>query len=243
MSNEEKQKNEKENLSQSKNELDNITLVEEKNEDVQKVDSSHLLIKNARYEIAEEYREALDLEMLEERYSDIFEKYDYIVGDISRDQLRLRGFYEDNNDRVPVDMKISTLEDYLAEYCNFGCQYFVLKRLDPKKNFKPYKKDKKSNNKKKSFNKKGSKRNNKNSTKQSNKNKKGRGKAKKNQEKKGGADKGSNHQSKFSKQSFVKKERGGNSGKKPDKSDSKEVRSVTDKKGKEKFQIRKNKQE
>ena len=76
--------------------------------------------------------------MLENRYTEFFEKYDYIVGDLSREALRLRGFYADHQRKVPVDMRISYLEDYLAEFCNFGCPYFVLKRLAPKKHFKPY---------------------------------------------------------------------------------------------------------
>ena len=31
------------------------------------------------------------------RYSDILDKYDYIVGDYGYDQLRLKGFYKDSN--------------------------------------------------------------------------------------------------------------------------------------------------
>ena len=243
MSNETKQKNEKEELSQTNKDVDNITFAEDESKYVQKVDSSHLLIKNARYEIIEDYREAIDLEMLEKRYSNIFEKYDYIVGDISRDQLRLRGFYKNDNDRVPVDMKIFSLEDYLAEYCNFGCRYFVLKRLDPKKNFKPYKKNKKSNRGKKPSYKKGSKKNDKRSKKRTSRNKSGSGTPKKNRSKKSSQksnNKLSSNQQKKSKQNFVKKERRNDSEKKTNESKSKEGRSMTDKK--ERFQIKKNKQ-
>ena len=28
------------------------------------------------------------------------------------------------------ETKISTLQDYLYEYCNFGCAHFVLKKAD-----------------------------------------------------------------------------------------------------------------
>ena len=31
------------------------------------------------------------------------------------------------------DFKISRLEDYLLEYCNYGCAYFVLENLQPKR--------------------------------------------------------------------------------------------------------------
>jgi len=241
MSNETKQKNEKEELSQTNKDVDNITFAEDESKYVQKVDSSHLLIKNARYEIIEDYREAIDLEMLEKRYSNIFEKYDYIVGDISRDQLRLRGFYKNDNDRVPVDMKIFSLEDYLAEYCNFGCRYFVLKRLDPKKNFKPYKKNKKSNRGKNPSYKKGSKKNDKRPKKRTSRHKSE--KPKKDRSKKSSQksnNKRSSNQQKKSKQNFVKKERRNDSEKKTNESKSKEGKSMTDKK--ERFQIKKNKQ-
>ncbi|WP_051258486.1 YutD family protein [Atopococcus tabaci] len=100
---------------------------------VERVDKETIKLNGSRYEIVTDYKEALDLDMLEARYSELLEKYDYIVGDISYDKLRLRGFYEDDAKRVPIDMRISSLDDYLLEYCSFGCSYFVLKRLDPKK--------------------------------------------------------------------------------------------------------------
>ena len=57
---------------------------------------------------------------------------DYIVGDWSNEQLRLRGFYKD--DRPVTDAeKISRLEDYLLEYCSYGCAYFVLENQAPKR--------------------------------------------------------------------------------------------------------------
>lgn len=233
MSNEAKIKNrDKEKITQSNNDLDTIAFVEEKDKAIQKIDSSHLMIKDARYEIVEDHKEALDLEVLEQRYSDIFEKYDYMIGDISRNQLRLRGFYEDDNDSVPIDMKISSLEDYLAEYCSFGCPYFVLKRLAPKKNFKPYKKNKNSNRCKKSSHKKRSKKNSKQSNKHSSKNNKGKSTKSRNNNSQ------YNTKQKNSKQNFVKKERKDDSKRGSDKRKSKNVKTVKDDKGKEKFHIK-----
>lgn len=98
---------------------------------VKKLDSEHLLISNEKYKIVKDYREGLDLELLEERYSDFLQKYDYIVGDMSYGKLRLRGFYRDEVKKIPIDMRISYLEDYLLEYCSFGCAYFVLENIDP----------------------------------------------------------------------------------------------------------------
>lgn len=85
-------------------------------------------LQGIKYEILKDYKDGFEAEALTERYSDILKKYDYIVGDWGYDQLRLKGFYRDNNPKASFDTKISTLEDYLYEYCNFGCAYVVLKK-------------------------------------------------------------------------------------------------------------------
>ncbi|GEN49348.1 YutD family protein [Alkalibacterium pelagium] len=105
---------------------------------VKKLDAETLEIAGDKYSIKENYREALDLELLEDRYSDLLEKYDFIVGDMSYGKLRLRGFYHDSNKKAPIDMKIGHLEDYLSEYCSFGCAYFVLESLETKKKQRSY---------------------------------------------------------------------------------------------------------
>lgn len=81
------------------------------------------------YEVIENMKDGFQEEAIKERYSDILAKYDYIVGDWGYEQLRMRGFYQDRNAKAPIDAKISTLDDYLLEYCNFGCAYFVLKKV------------------------------------------------------------------------------------------------------------------
>lgn len=100
---------------------------------VQRIDHSTITISGDKYEIVKDYREAFDAEKLSDRYSPILDKYDYIVADWGYEQLRLKGFFANNNRKVPSDKKINQLEDYLYEYCNFGTPYFVLERLEPKK--------------------------------------------------------------------------------------------------------------
>lgn len=82
------------------------------------------------FEVIENYREAFNQEMFDHRYSEILDRYPYIVGDIGFEQLRLRGFFEDNKKGSEVNKRFSTIQDYLMEYCNFGCAYFVLRRLN-----------------------------------------------------------------------------------------------------------------
>ena len=82
-------------------------------------------VKGRSFEIVKEFRECFDEEAIEARYiEDIFDKYDYIVGDYSAGLLRIKGFFhnnkEDNYKHIP---------DYLNESCAYGCPFYILKRL------------------------------------------------------------------------------------------------------------------
>ncbi|KRM24437.1 YutD family protein [Latilactobacillus graminis] len=87
-----------------------------------------LEIDKCAYEVVVNYHEGFDAEKLNERYNEVLAKYDYIVADWGFEQLRLKGFYKTSNKRANKDQLINTLQDYLYEYCNFGCAYFVLER-------------------------------------------------------------------------------------------------------------------
>lgn len=89
------------------------------------------------FEIIEDYRECFDEETFVNRYSDILDKYDFIVGDFGYDQLRLKGFYKNSNKKAELSKRFSTIQDYLLEYCNFGCPYFILRRI-PEAEMKNY---------------------------------------------------------------------------------------------------------
>ncbi len=88
-----------------------------------------VIVDSYQYEVMKDVREGFKEEEFIARYSDILAKYDYIVGDWGYGQLRLKGFFDDKNSKATYDTKISTFEDYLYEYCNFGCAYFILKKL------------------------------------------------------------------------------------------------------------------
>ncbi|MFW3582814.1 YutD family protein [Staphylococcus caprae] len=86
-------------------------------------------VEEQYFELIEEYRDCFDEEIFASRYSDILDKYDYVVGDFGYDQLRLKGFYQDNNRKAEISKCFSSIQDYLLEYCNFGCPYFVLRHI------------------------------------------------------------------------------------------------------------------
>jgi len=95
-----------------------------------KVGDNMITIGNQRYELVKEFKNGFNEEEFKTRYTEILNKYDYIVGDWGYNQLRLRGFFDDQNQKASYDTKISTLDEYLYEYCNYGCAYFVLKKVD-----------------------------------------------------------------------------------------------------------------
>ncbi|AFC27968.1 hypothetical protein PM3016_1029 [Paenibacillus mucilaginosus 3016] len=89
-------------------------------------------IAGKSYEVIVDHKNGWRFEAFRERYSEVLERYDYIVGDWGYSQLRLRGFFKDNHPKATRDSSISTLQDYLNEYCNFGCAYFIIEKVASK---------------------------------------------------------------------------------------------------------------
>lgn len=84
------------------------------------------------YEVIYEHKNAWNPEVFRGRYSEILERYDYILGDWGYSQLRLKGFFRDNHGNSTKDTTLSGMMDYINEYCNFGCAYFVLEKVSDK---------------------------------------------------------------------------------------------------------------
>ncbi|MDE7095801.1 MAG: YutD family protein [Anaeroplasmataceae bacterium] len=88
--------------------------------------------RKGRYKVESNYRDAFRLEAFEEKYiEECFDKYLYIVGDISSGILRLKGF-----DTNPKSKNyFGFIEDYLELSCAMGCPYYVLKRIQSDKEY------------------------------------------------------------------------------------------------------------
>jgi uncharacterized protein YutD len=87
-----------------------------------------MLVKCSKgmYRVLKNYRDAFKLEEFQEKYlEECFDKYPYIVGDISSTILRLKGF--DDNPKSPSFYK--NIDKYIEDSCAFGCPYFVLTRI------------------------------------------------------------------------------------------------------------------
>lgn len=88
-----------------------------------------ITIDHMNFELVENYRDAFDEEIFIEKYSELLNKYDYIVGDVGYEKLRLAGFYRNGKRKVEPDKRVNAIEEYLNEYCNFGCAYFILRKV------------------------------------------------------------------------------------------------------------------
>lgn len=87
-----------------------------------------IIINDVKYTVKKNYNDAIDIEEIKAKMTDYFLYFDYIVGDWSYSKLRLKGFYEANNKNVKDINNINNLDDYLTNYCAYGCKYFVLKK-------------------------------------------------------------------------------------------------------------------
>ncbi len=106
---------------------------DDKNATVGMLEDGQVMIEDKLYGLVMNYRQGFDPNELAKRYSDVLARYDYIVGDWGFEQLRLKGFFDNDNKKALPDQKIATLQDYIYEYCNFGCRYFVLEKVHKKK--------------------------------------------------------------------------------------------------------------
>ena len=86
-------------------------------------------IENNKYKIITDYRNAFDKEEFLNKCTDYFMQYDYIVGDIAYSKLRLKGFYDSNNKLKNKINDIKLLDNYIKDYCAYGCKWFLIKKV------------------------------------------------------------------------------------------------------------------
>ena len=95
------------------------------------------MINGREYEIIANVKDALDSEMLKEKYDPYLDQYDYLVGDVSSEHLRLKGFYDDSNTlyRKPgydqyllVICKGHHTPEEFNKVCNILAEYGVQKK-------------------------------------------------------------------------------------------------------------------
>lgn len=88
-----------------------------------------IIINEQEYEILKNEKETFDLEIVKEKFTNYFEPYEYILGDMSYGKVRLKGFYDEKNKKVTEINNINKMDEYLKDYCAFNCGYFLLKKV------------------------------------------------------------------------------------------------------------------
>lgn len=101
-----------------------------------------VLIKTEKgiFQLKKNYRDAFILDAFKDKYiEECMDKYPYIVGDISSNILRLKGFDNDPNSKNYY----KNIDEYLKTSCALGCPYYVLYRLKSEEQYQKLPQEKK----------------------------------------------------------------------------------------------------
>ncbi len=88
-----------------------------------------IVINDIEYEIVEDKDNCIDKDILAEKITDYFDRFDYIFGDYSYEKVRLKGFFDSKNKEAKPLNDIKNLKDYKKNYCSFGAKTFLIKKI------------------------------------------------------------------------------------------------------------------
>ena len=91
-----------------------------------------IIINNIKYEVLNNVKDAIDIDLLKEKITDYYNSFDYIVGDYAYGKVRLKGFNDKSNKNFKPINDIKNLEKYISESCAFGCRWFCLRKKNNK---------------------------------------------------------------------------------------------------------------
>ena len=83
-----------------------------------------------KYTVVKEFRTVFNPTQFDEKIAQVLLKYDFLVGDISDNHLRLKGFYHDKRRDVEANKKASKIEKYIKESCNYMCPHYVIEKTE-----------------------------------------------------------------------------------------------------------------
>ena len=84
---------------------------------------------NSKYIIDKGDKDSFDYEVVKDLFTEYFNDYDYVLGDIAYNKLRLKGFCDKNNKKFNKTNDIKTLDNYINNYCAYNSKWFLLKKL------------------------------------------------------------------------------------------------------------------
>lgn len=86
-------------------------------------------VNNCEYEVINDVKDAIDIDVLNEKITDYFDEFDYIVGDWAYGKVRLKGFYDSKSKNCKNINDIKNLDNYINERCAYGCRWFQIKKI------------------------------------------------------------------------------------------------------------------
>ena len=90
----------------------------------------YIIINDQKYELIENYKDGYDQQELENKLTDYFENYDYVIGDWAYGKLRLKGFCKKDNPIYKEINDYSRKQDYIKKECASDCKYFVIEKIN-----------------------------------------------------------------------------------------------------------------
>lgn len=88
-----------------------------------------IIIHDRKYQVLKNERDAINIKELEEKLTDYFDNFDYIVGDIAYNKLRLKGFNNKTNKNFKPINDVDKVEQYIEKECAYGCRWFMISEI------------------------------------------------------------------------------------------------------------------
>ena len=88
-----------------------------------------ITIHNKKYQVMNNYKDAINIEELESKLTDYFDDFDYIVGDIAYNKLRLKGFNSKTNKNFKPINDVDKVDEYIQKQCDYGCRWFMISEV------------------------------------------------------------------------------------------------------------------
>lgn len=88
-----------------------------------------IVINSVKYNVIKNERDALNVLELEEKLTDYFDDFDYILGDYAYGKLRLKGFNNKENKNFKPYNDIAMIDEYIKNHCAYGCRHFIITKL------------------------------------------------------------------------------------------------------------------
>ena len=92
-----------------------------------------ITINNRKYQVLNNYKDAINIPELEEKLTEYFDDFDYIVGDIAYNKLRLKGFNSKTNKNFKELNDVDKVDDYIKNNCAYGCRWFIISEIKNRK--------------------------------------------------------------------------------------------------------------